>query len=187
MPFAPSPATVYRGIRVRLPDGTTRESLSCLARELGCRPQALRRYIVDHADGCAVLGGLPDPRRCGPKSPRSKEYAMPASDLLPVVTIGYRGSDRVRVELAAATEMVFEVVLRPGTDPEQVVADVCRIAPAMLEYDAAMMDAMDDPGRGRIPPGAYEAVKDFVRRYRARLINVSVALSPFEGVPTDGS
>ncbi|HMQ32376.1 MAG TPA: hypothetical protein PKD53_16710 [Chloroflexaceae bacterium] len=77
MPFAESPATVYRGVRVRLPDGTTRESLSDLAREIGCRPQALRRYIVEHAGGCAVLGGLPDPRRCGPHSPRSKEYAMP--------------------------------------------------------------------------------------------------------------
>lgn len=73
MAYAETPATVYRGIRVRLPDGTTRESLSELARELGCKPQALRRYIVDHAGGYAVLDGLPNPRRCGPGSPRSKE------------------------------------------------------------------------------------------------------------------
>lgn len=94
MPFAESPATTYRGIRVRLPDGTTRESLSILAREIGCRPQALRRHIVDHAGGCAILGSLPDPRRCGPRHPRSKERASYAAAFpailveAPVLSIG---------------------------------------------------------------------------------------------------
>ena len=100
MPFAERPQTLYRGVRVRLPDGTTRESLSILAREIGCKPQALRRHIVDHAEGCAILGSLPDPRRCGLAHARSREResyaaafpAIPAE--APVLFVGDLGLAR---------------------------------------------------------------------------------------------
>ena len=87
MPFAESPETVYRGVRVRLPDGTTRESLSDLAREIGCKPQAFYRHIVDHAGGCAILGSLPNPRRCGSNHARSKARVADAAKAFPLIPI----------------------------------------------------------------------------------------------------
>lgn len=72
MAFTRAPKRKKRGILVRLPDGSTKDSLAELARVLGCRPDALRRHIIDHTGGCAVFGSLPDPARCGANSPRYK-------------------------------------------------------------------------------------------------------------------
>lgn len=78
MPFSSQSTTGKRGIRVRLPDGTTRESLSELARELGCKPQAFYRHIASQGGGEVVLGSLPNPHRSGPASPRYRP-AEPSS------------------------------------------------------------------------------------------------------------
>jgi hypothetical protein len=47
------------GIRVVLPDGTTRRSLSALARECGCLPQALYRYATQRTADTIWLSALP--------------------------------------------------------------------------------------------------------------------------------
>lgn len=66
------PTRKKRGVLVRLPDGSTKDSLAEAARDLGCLPGALNRHIIAHTGGHAVLGSLPDPTRCGANSPRYK-------------------------------------------------------------------------------------------------------------------
>lgn len=63
------PTRRKRGVPVRLPDGSTRDSFTQLARELDCQPSALYHHVIAHAGGYAVLGSLPDPARCGVNSP----------------------------------------------------------------------------------------------------------------------
>ena len=53
------------GVPCKLPDGTTRASISELAREIGCTPAALRYHVIDHRGGYAWLGSLPDPTNVG--------------------------------------------------------------------------------------------------------------------------
>jgi hypothetical protein len=114
-----------------------------------------------------------------------EQLRVEANTATPMVTISYVTVDntpRLRVELAAATEMAFEVILRSGTNHDRLVAAVCHVAPALLLYDMAMMEAGDDGGRTRIPLQASIPVRDFLERYRDDLINISVELAPFAGI-----
>ena len=72
MPYAKQPRRVKHGVPVRLPDGSTRISLSALARELGCAPEAIRKHISSYGGGYAVLGSLPDPRNVGKRGGRQR-------------------------------------------------------------------------------------------------------------------
>jgi hypothetical protein len=98
-----------------------------------------------------------------------------------IISVSHVGIDRLRVELASATEMAFEIrFLASDNDYLKILAEVCAVIPSMLDYDAALMDAMDSPSTGRIPLAPVNVVKAFVRRYRTRITNISVALPPFE-------
>lgn len=100
---------------------------------------------------------------------------------VPVVIVGIVQFDGfLRVDLAAASEMAFELHTSPDLGYDKAIAAICHVAPAMLAYDVALMEAADDGGRTRIPLSASEPVKDFVNRYRGHLKNISVALPPFE-------
>jgi len=65
MPFSRTPSRAKRGVLVKMPDGTTRNSIAEVARELGCSQPALYHHITDHADGHAILTSLPAPTRIG--------------------------------------------------------------------------------------------------------------------------
>lgn len=67
-------------VPVRLPDGTTRPSKAALARELGCRTNALDAHVVDHAEGYAILATLPDPANIGRRggAVRRRYWQMPS-------------------------------------------------------------------------------------------------------------
>jgi hypothetical protein len=54
----------------------------------------------------------------------------------------------------------------------------------MLAYDAAQMESYDSGGKTKVPRVATQPVKDFVERYRKHLVNISVALPPFEYLNT---
>jgi hypothetical protein len=53
------PRAGAHGIRVILPDGTTRRSLSALARECGCTSVALYRYATQRTADTIWLSALP--------------------------------------------------------------------------------------------------------------------------------
>lgn len=102
---------------------------------------------------------------------------------MPLITISIVSDpSRMRVELVAASEMSFEIRLDPSLKYDKVITDVCRVAPAMLQYDEALMelhDSLHSPPP-RIQQGWLHAIHDFVLRYRAHLLNVMV---PFEQFP----
>ena len=78
MPFTRNPQVTRRGTPVLLPDGTTRISLSALAREIGCHVHTLRVYhVAGYRDGHTVLGSLPDPRNVGKRGGRRKHGEAP--------------------------------------------------------------------------------------------------------------
>lgn len=107
---------------------------------------------------------------------------------VPAVVFGITQKDsRLRVDIQAASDMAFELVIEPPVDYEKAIADICHVAPAMMLYDAALMETYDDGGRTKIPVIASEPVKDFVKRYKAHLVNISVSLPPFERIPTKGA
>ena len=92
---------------------------------------------------------------------------------------------RMRVELAAATEMSFEIRIEPGgLKYDKVIADICRVAPAMLQYDEALMELYNNPHgpKPTIQQGWLHAIHDFVLRYRRHLVNVMVPFEQFRGL-----
>jgi hypothetical protein len=104
---------------------------------------------------------------------------------VPLVVFGITQlGDRLRVDLAAASEMAFELKMSPELDYEKAIAELCHVAPAMLAYDAALMESYDSGGKTKVPRVATQPVKDFVERYRKHLVNISVALPPFEYLNT---
>lgn len=102
-----------------------------------------------------------------------------------VLHIAHVGITRLRVQLVAATEMVFELQLGPELDYDQVITDLCGVAPAMLTYDAALMEAYDSPTTLRRLLGPRKQIGAFVDRYRPHLINISVAFPPFADLGRD--
>lgn len=69
------------------------------------------------------------------------------SNDLVIVQITHRGTDRVHVQLAAATEMCFDVITTGHDDYDTLIADICQIAPVMMRYDVDMAEAFDDAFR----------------------------------------
>lgn len=110
---------------------------------------------------------------------RERGAAVPA----PLFSIAWLGEPaRLSVELAAASEMSFELRL-DGLKYDKAIADVCRVAPAMLAYDEALMELYDSPHAAapRIQQGWLHAIHDFVLRYKAHLVNVNVPFEQFKG------
>jgi hypothetical protein len=103
-----------------------------------------------------------------------------------VLQISQVSLTRLRVELVAATEMAFELTLAGNLDYGQAIADVCAVAPAMMTYDAALMEAYDGPGVVRRLLGPRRQIEAFVRRYQTQLTNISVAFPPFEELTQGG-
>ncbi|NJO83526.1 MAG: hypothetical protein HC828_12385 [Blastochloris sp.] len=93
----------------------------------------------------------------------------------------YHAGRNLRVEIAAASELAFEIVIAPELDYERLIADVCAVAPALMAYDVALMEEAGG-SLTRPPIDAVNATREFVAKYRRWLINVSVSLPPFENL-----
>ena len=101
-----------------------------------------------------------------------------------IVTIALAGAGVIRVTLAAANELVFDVACRPEHDYDQTIADICRIAPTLMRYDAELAEAFDDGGRTQPNGLALKRIRMFTTAYRDRLSNCQV---DFGGFPQDGA
>lgn len=85
----------------------------------------------------------------------------------------------LRVEMVAATEMSFELELRPADDYDQTITDLCAIAPILMRLDADIMEMYD--GADERPARAdLLRVNAFVTKYRSRIRNANVAIGAFE-------
>lgn len=79
--------------------------------------------------------------------------------------------DRLKVEVAAATEMSFEVRRVPSVDYQVQLADICQVALALMRVDAALTE-MADGADVRPTQEDVDAISRFRRKYVAHLRNV---------------
>lgn len=84
--------------------------------------------------------------------------------------------DHLHVELAAATEMSFD--LYAGGE-ETAIDDICRVAPSMLRVDGDLMEMYDDAGRTQPHREDLELIKRFLLRWRTKLKNCEVGIPGF--------
>lgn len=83
------------------------------------------------------------------------------------------------VELASATEMSFDLHLKPGDDYDRAIADLCALAPVLLRLDIDLMESADDGGRTKPRRKDLLEVEAFVNRWRSRIKNCNVAAGAF--------
>jgi hypothetical protein len=95
------------------------------------------------------------------------------------------GREELRVELAAATEMAFRVAVAPQSDYDGLISAICAVIPALLRYDSDLMESADDGGRTRPKELDRTTVRRFVELYGAQIVNESVGLPEFAGVPNE--
>jgi hypothetical protein len=101
---------------------------------------------------------------------REQDERVAKAQPLIVFQIAQKG-DRLFVELAAASEMRFEVLIQG--DYDKLIADICQIAPVMMRYDVDMTEAFDDAFRTQPKAEDRRAISFFVRKYRERIKNAS--------------
>lgn len=79
----------------------------------------------------------------------------------------------LHVTLVAATQMEFDISFA-GRDYEEIVKDVCEVAPSMMSYDADLMEAFDDAFRTQ--PKQVDKIKiySFIKKYRGALSGLDI-------------
>jgi len=100
-------------------------------------------------------------------------------DELIVFCIAQRGTDRLAVTIAAATEMTFEIVLTAGIDYSALIADLCAIAPVMQRYDSDLAEGYDNAFRTQPNKQDGRLIRLFLMKYRTRIKNASVGIEGF--------
>src|SRR5690554_5537229 len=83
-------------------------------------------------------------------------------------------TNRLKIELAAATEIDFEIDLE-GLDYNQVLADICQVAVPLMRADVDVME-MCDGSDVRPRPEDLQAIRQFRRKYQSHLYNVMTDL-----------
>ncbi len=74
----------------------------------------------------------------------------------------------LHVEIAAATQIVFDVNF-DGLDYQQVVEDICTVAPRMMNLDADLAEAYDGGFRTQPRSDDRAAVRHFLAQYVGRV------------------
>lgn len=79
----------------------------------------------------------------------------------------------LHVILISANQMSFDISFA-GKDYSEVIYDICRVAPSMMEVDHALGEMYDNAGRTKPNPAHVMRVKKFQEKYRSALSNVNV-------------
>jgi hypothetical protein len=82
-------------------------------------------------------------------------------------------SQLLHVTLVAATQMEFDISFA-GKDYEEVIRDICFLAPSLMRYDSDLMEAFDDAFRTK--PNTYDAMRiaKFKDKYRDALSGLDI-------------
>ncbi len=130
-----------------------------------------RRELIAHYDG-----------DIGWREAWLREQEEQAAKAQPLIVFQIaQKDDRLFVELAAASDMRFEVLMAGG-DYDKLIADICQIAPVMMRYDVDMTEAFDDAFRTVPKAEDRHAINFFVRRYRERIKNAQMGFDGFAGL-----
>jgi len=79
----------------------------------------------------------------------------------------------LHVTLVAATQMEFDISYA-GRDYEEIIIEICKVAPFMMSYDADMMEAFDDAFRTKPKLADKAIIRNFINKYGDALSNVEV-------------
>lgn len=91
----------------------------------------------------------------------------------------------LHVELAAATEMFFDLDYH-GIDYEQLLRDVCIVAPALMDTDADLME-MYEGVRGAGPKRTnMDIITGFLTVYLSQIRATNIDIGAFNTVPARG-
>lgn len=96
----------------------------------------------------------------------------------PIVSISLDERGRLRMQLTAATEMKFSLAL-DGLDYDRVFEDVCNLCPILIRMDAEIAELFDGDLDREPSAEDTEVIAEFVRRYRAALLDVEVGVDAF--------
>lgn len=76
--------------------------------------------------------------------------------------------DLLVVQLVAANQIDFEINFK-GLNYQTVIADLCAVAPHMMEYDADLQEAHDNAFRTLPKDRDVLAVRAFFAKYKGRI------------------
>ena len=102
---------------------------------------------------------------------------MSQEDML-ILKITHRGVDRLHVELAAANEMRFDILVS-ASSYDQVLADICAVAPVLLRYDVDLAESYDSGLRTQPKMQDRHAINGFVRKYAGRIRDANIGFGEF--------
>lgn len=81
----------------------------------------------------------------------------------------------LHVVLVAANQIDFDISFA-GRDYEEVVKDICEVAPAMMRYDADLQEAFDNAFRTQPKHMDKIQIKGFIQKYQGALSELDVDL-----------
>jgi hypothetical protein len=79
----------------------------------------------------------------------------------------------LHVTLVAATQMEFDVSFA-GKDYEEVIKDICAVAPSMMSYDSDLMEAFDDAFRTQPKQLDKINIYRFMKKYNEALTGIDI-------------
>ena len=107
-----------------------------------------------------------------------------SKDRLIIFAIVLLPDGNLRVQIASATEMSFTMQVWPGDvdkgKHDRMMVDLCTLAPAMMNVDAAMMEMMDG-GDEKPAESDLRIIHTFIKTWRHRIMDSNVGFSGWPG------
>lgn len=79
----------------------------------------------------------------------------------------------LHVTLIAATQIEFAVSFA-GKDYEEVIRDICNVAPSLMSYDSDLMEAFDDAFRTQPKQIDKINIHIFIKKYESALSGLDI-------------
>lgn len=79
----------------------------------------------------------------------------------------------LHVTLVAATQMEFDISFA-GKDYEEVIRDICNVAPSLMSYDSDLMEAFDDAFRTQPKQLDKINIHKFIKKYDGALSGLDI-------------
>jgi hypothetical protein len=79
----------------------------------------------------------------------------------------------LHVILVAATQIEFDISFT-GENYEEVIRDICKVAPSMMRYDADLMEAYDDGFRTEPKQSDRISIHIFIKKYNGALSGLDI-------------
>jgi hypothetical protein len=121
-----------------------------------------------------ILGAFPAPvvmKNCFRLS-RWKDNQM-AKHLVFEIADDDEKPQTLHVTLVAATQMEFSIS-HAGKDYEEVIKDICAVAPSMMSYDSDLMEAFDDAFRTQPKQLDKINIYKFIKKYDDALSDLDI-------------